>query len=136
MIPPEPVPTPNVAAAGPYSPAMRAGDWLVLSGQIGIDPSTGALASGGVEAQARQALTNLTTLLSDCGVGWEQVAKVTLFVAVESPQWMKEINAVYESIVGEHRPARSTVGVAWLPMGAEFEAEAWVYVPENIPDGS
>jgi len=135
VIPPEPVPTPNVAAAGPYSPAMRAGDWLVLSGQIGIDPATGALVTG-IEDQARQALTNLTTVLSDCGVGWEQVAKVTLFVGVESPQWMKEINAVYESVVGEHRPARSTVGVAWLPMGAVFEAEAWVYLPEIIPDAS
>lgn len=135
MIQPEPVSTPNVAAAGPYSPAVRAGDWLVLSGQIGIDPATGQLVSG-IEDQARQALTNLTTALADCGVGWEQVAKVTLFVGVESPQWMKEINAVYESVVGEHRPARSTVGVAWLPMGAVFEAEAWVYVPENKPEAS
>ena len=136
MIPPEPVPTPNATAAGPYSPAMRAGDWLVLSGQVGIDPSTGKLAAGGVEVQARQALANLTTLLADCGTSWEQVAKVTLFVATENPEPMKTVNALYQEVVGEHRPARSTVGVAWLPMGAAFEAEAWVYLPENIPDAS
>jgi 2-iminobutanoate/2-iminopropanoate deaminase len=124
-----PVPTPSATAAGPYTPAIRAGDWIVISGQIGLDPTTGALANGGVEAQARQALANLTAILTDCGVGWEHVAKVTLFVAVESPQWMQEVNAVYQQVVGDHRPARSTVGVTWLPMGAVFEIEAWVYAP-------
>ena len=135
MIPPEPVPTPNVTAAGPYSPAVRGGDWAVLSGQIGIDPATGQLADG-IEAQARQALANMTTLLGDCGATWEQVAKVTVFVATEGPAQMQQVNAVYESVVGEHRPARSTVGVAWLPMGAVFEVEAWVYQPENRPEAS
>lgn len=130
----QPVPTPHIAAAGPYSPAVRAGDWIVISGQIGIDPASAQVVSGGVDAQARQALANLSAILSDCGVGWESVAKVTLFVAVESPQWMQEVNAVYQEVIGEHRPARSTVGVAWLPMGAAFEIEAWVYKPENKPE--
>ena len=153
---PEPIATPSAAAVGPYSPAVRAGDWIVVSGQIGIDPSSGQLVAGGVEAQARQALANLTAILGDCGCGWEHVAKVALFVATESPQWMQEVNAVYAEVVGEHRPpplvgaagdatsgndrpgrslpARSTVGVAWLPMGAEFEIEAWVYKPQNKPE--
>lgn len=126
----EPVPTPSAQAVGPYSPAVRAGDWIVISGQIGIDPATGQIVSGGVEAQARQALANLTAILSDCDCGWEHVAKVTVFVAEESPQWMQEINAVYSEVVGEQRPARSTVGVAWLPMGAMFEIEAWVHKPQ------
>jgi 2-iminobutanoate/2-iminopropanoate deaminase len=129
----EPVPTPSAQAVGPYSPAMRAGDWIVVSGQIGIDPATGQLVPGGVEAQTRQALTNLTAILGDCGCGWEHVAKVALFVAVDSPQWMQEVNTAYSEAVGEHRPARSTVGVAWLPMGAVFEIEAWVYKPQHQP---
>ncbi len=135
----EPVPTPSAKAVGPYSPAVRAGDWIVVSGQIGIDPATGTLVVGGVEAQARQALANLTAILGDCGCDWEQVAKVTVFVAAESQQSMAQqsmpqINAVYSDVVGEHRPARSTVGVAWLPMGAAFEIEAWVYKPQIRPE--
>ena len=130
----EPVPTPSAKAVGPYSPAVRAGDWIVVSGQIGIDPATGQLVAGGVEAQARQALANLTAILGDCGCDWDQVAKVTVFLAAESPQSMPEINAVYSDVVGEHRPARSTVGVAWLPMGAALEIEAWVYKPQNRPE--
>jgi 2-iminobutanoate/2-iminopropanoate deaminase len=110
---------------------VRAGDWIVISGQIGIDPATGQLVAGGIEAQARRALANLTAILGDCGCGWEHVAKVTLFVAEESPQWMQEVNAVYAEVVGQHRPARSTVGVAWLPMGAVFEIEAWVHPAES-----
>jgi 2-iminobutanoate/2-iminopropanoate deaminase len=126
----EPVPTPSAQAVGPYSPAVRAGDWIVISGQIGIDPASGQIVGGGVEAQARQALANLTAILGNCDCGWEHVAKVTVFVAEDSPQWMQAVNAVYIEMVGEQRPARSTVGVAWLPMGAAFEIEAWVYKPE------
>ena len=101
---PEPVATPSAAAVGPYSPAVRAGDWIVVSGQIGIDPSNGQLVAGGVVAQARQALANLAAILNDCGCGWEHVAKVALFVATESPQWMQEVNAVYAEVVGENGP--------------------------------
>jgi enamine deaminase RidA (YjgF/YER057c/UK114 family) len=53
-----------------------------------------------------------------------------LFVATESPEWMPEVNAIYAEVIGEHRPARSTVGVAWLPMGATFEIEVWVHQPQ------
>ncbi len=132
----ESVPTPSATAVGPYSPAVRGGDWIVVSGQVGIDPATGQLVAGGVEAEARQALANLTAILGDCGCDWEQVAKVTLFVAVETPQSMPDVNAVYSEVLGEHRPlpARSTVGVAWLPMGAAFEIEAWVYKPQIRPE--
>src|SRR5688500_3832531 len=120
----EALPTPNQPlSVGPYSTALRAGDWIVISGQIGVDPASGELVGGGLEAQARQALANLTAVVGDCGCDWSHVAKVTLFVAAESPQATKELNAVYESVVGDARPARSTVGVAWLPMGAEFEIE-------------
>ena len=129
-MPIQPIPTPSQPfAAGPYSSALRAGDWIVCSGQIGLDPATGAIAAGGVEVQARRALDNVTAILADCEATWADVAKVTLFVGTESPQWMPQVNAVYAEVVGEHRPARSTVGVAWLPMGASFEVEVWIYKP-------
>jgi 2-iminobutanoate/2-iminopropanoate deaminase len=126
----QPIDTPSAQAAGPYTPAVRAGDWVVVSGQIGVDPATGTVVPGGIEAQARQALTNLAGVLHDCGATWADVAKVTMFVAAESPQWMQEVNAIYEEAVGPHRPARSTVGVAWLPAGASIEVEAWAHLPE------
>jgi reactive intermediate/imine deaminase len=113
---------------------LRAGDWIVISGQVGIDVATGKLVDGGVDAQARQALTNLTAILGDCGCDWEHVAKVAVFVATDSPQSMQAVNAVYSEVVGPHRPARSTVGVAWLPMDAAFEIEAWVHKPLNRPE--
>ncbi len=125
---PTPVPTPRTPAAGPYSPAVRAGEWIVCSGQIGIDPESGALVPD-VPGQVRQALANATTLLEECGCTWEHVAKATVFVALESPQLMPAINEVYAEVLGEHRPARSTVGVAWLPLGAAFEIEVWAHLP-------
>ena len=127
-MPVEPVPTPHAPpVAGPYSPAVRAGDWLVLAGQIGIDPATGSLAGGGTEAEARQVLANVTAVLGDCGAGWADVAKVTIFLVdmAEFPL----VNAVYEAAIGAHRPARSTVAVAALPAGARVEVETWAHVP-------
>ena len=124
----ERVPTPSAPpAAGPYSPAVRAGDWLVLAGQVGIDPATGRFVDGGVEAQARQVLANVDAILRDCGAGLADVAKTTVFVT-DIAQF-GTVNAVYEEAFGDHRPARSTVEVAALPGGAEVEIEAWAYRP-------
>jgi 2-iminobutanoate/2-iminopropanoate deaminase len=72
----------------------------------------------------------VAAILADAHATWADVAKVTLFVATESPEWMPEVNAIYAEVIGEHRPARSTVGVAWLPMGATFEIEVWVHQPQ------
>jgi len=124
----EPIETPSVRAVGPYSPAVRAGDWIVCSGQIGVD-ATGAVVPGGLEAQARQALANVGALLSDLGCTWSDVAKATLFVGVDTPEGMHAVNTVYEAAIGPHRPARSTVGVAWLPKGTLFEIEVLVHSP-------
>jgi 2-iminobutanoate/2-iminopropanoate deaminase len=124
----EPVPTPSAPpVAGPYSPAVRAGDWLVLAGQVGVDPATGKLAPGGTEAEARQVLANVTAVLGDCGARWADVAKVTIFLVdmAEFPL----VNAVYEQAIGTHRPARSTVAVAGLPAGARVEIETWAHAP-------
>jgi 2-iminobutanoate/2-iminopropanoate deaminase len=127
-MPVEPVPTPNAPpVAGPYSPAVRAGDWLVLAGQVGFDVSTGTLAGGGTAGEARQAFTNVTTVLADCGAGWDDVAKVTIFLADMAD--FPAVNEVYGEIVEQNRPARTTVQVAGLPVGARVEIEVWAHKP-------
>lgn len=122
----EPVPTPSAPpVAGPYSPAVRAGDWIVMAGQVGLDAS-GTMADG-VEAQARQILANIAGVLGDVGATWADVAKSTIFLTDLGN--FAAVNALYAEAVDPHRPARSTVGVAALPAGAEVEIECWVYLP-------
>ena len=126
-MPPEAVPTPNAPpVAGPYSPAVRAGDWLVLAGQIGFDPASGQIPKG-VGDQARQALANIATVLADCGASLTDVAKVTVFTTAIGN--MAKINDVYAEAFADHRPARSTIGVAGLPAEALIEIEVWAHVP-------
>jgi len=108
---------------------VRAGDWVLLAGQLGIDPGTGSLVDGGAAAQAAQALTNVTAVLGDCGAAWSDVAKVTIFLA-GSMEHFAAVNERYASVVGAHRPARSTVAVAALPLGAAVEIEAFVHHPQ------
>ena len=121
-----PIPTPHAPpVAGPYSPAVRAGDWIVCAGQVGID-ATGKLAEG-VEAQARQVLANITAVLGDCGATLNDVAKATVFVTDIGD--FATVNAVYAEAFGAHKPARSTVQVAALPANAEVEIEVWAYAP-------
>ena len=123
-----PVPTPSApAVAGPYSPAVRAGDWLILAGQVGLDPSTGRMVEGGAEAEARQVLANITAVLADCGASLADVAKTTVFVTDMAD--FAVVNAVYADAFGPHRPARSTVEVAALPGGARVEIETWAHLP-------
>jgi 2-iminobutanoate/2-iminopropanoate deaminase len=126
-VPVEPVPTPSAPpVAGPYSPAVRAGEWLVLAGQVGLDPATGRMVDGGVEAQARRVLANIDAVLHDCNAALTDVAKTTVFVT-DIAQFAT-VNAVYAEVFGDHRPARSTVHVAALPGGAEVEIEVWAYL--------
>jgi 2-iminobutanoate/2-iminopropanoate deaminase len=121
----QPLPTPSAPGAlGPYSLAVRAGDWIILSGQLGLDPKTGSLVAG-VEAQARQALANIETILGDCGASLADVAKSLVFVT-DLAQFAT-VNAVYGEAFGSHKPARSTVQVAALPAGAEVEIEVWAH---------
>jgi len=118
-------------AAGPYSPAVRAGDWIVLAGQVGLDPATGKFVDGGVEAQARQVLANIAAVLGDCGLSLSDVAKTTVFVTDIAT--FAEVNAVYAHAFGDHHPARSTVEVSALPGGAVVEIEAWAYAGSREP---
>lgn len=126
----EPLPTPSAPpAAGPYSPAVRAGDWIVLAGQVSLDPATGQLVEGDAAAQCRQVLTNVRAVLADCGVSLADVAKTTVFVSDLAD--FAAMNAVYAEFFGDHKPARSTVQVSALPLGARVEVEAWAFAPSG-----
>jgi 2-iminobutanoate/2-iminopropanoate deaminase len=107
----------------PYSPLYRAGDWACVSGQIGIGSS--GLADG-FDAQCRQALENLDSVLGQHGLRRDQVARTTVFLADMADY--PAMNEIYASYFGDHRPARSAVAVAGLPFGAAVEIEAWVHV--------
>ncbi|MCU0610902.1 MAG: RidA family protein [Candidatus Eisenbacteria bacterium] len=108
-------------ALGPYSQALVAGEFVFTSGQVGIDPGTGCLAEGGVSAETRQALLNLTHVLEAAGATLDRVVKATVFL-IDMGEF-KEFNAAYAQFLGDHRPARSTVQVAALPAGARVEIE-------------
>lgn len=115
--------TPDAPAAiGPYSQAVWAGNLLFTSGQIPIDPKTGNVVEGGVEAQATQALNNLQAVLKAAGLGLGQVVKTTVFIKDMSD--FQKINAVYAGFFAAPCPARSCVEVARLPKDVLIEIEA------------
>jgi 2-iminobutanoate/2-iminopropanoate deaminase len=109
---------------GPYTPAVRAGDWLVVSGQVGI--VDGKLVPGGLEQELRQAISNLRAQLETNGAALTNVVKTTVFLRHMSDYAL--MNEVYMDELGEHRPARSAIGVAELPLGALVEVEAWAWL--------
>jgi 2-iminobutanoate/2-iminopropanoate deaminase len=109
---------------GPYTPVVRAGDWLVVSGQVGA--RDGTLVSGGMQAELRQALANLRGLLEGEGASLTDVVKTTVYMRhIDDYAAMNEI---YTELFGEHRPARAAVAVAGLPLHALVEVEAWAFV--------
>lgn len=108
---------------GPYTPIVTAGDYIFTSGQIGI--ADGALVEGGVEAQLDQAMKNLAGLIEGAGASMSQVVKTTLFLTDMADYGV--VNDIYVGAFGDHRPARSAVAVAALPIGAAIEVEAVVY---------
>jgi len=110
------------AAVGPYSQAVKVGDFIYTAGQIGLVLETGTLAEGGIEAQTHQVMKNLTNVLEAAGTGLEHIVKTTIFVT--NMQDFAKINEVYGSYFADDPPARSTVQVAALPLGANVEIEA------------
>ncbi|HAM03427.1 MAG TPA: hypothetical protein DCQ30_14565 [Acidimicrobiaceae bacterium] len=113
------------APVGPYTPAVRAGPWLVCSGQVGITPGDTPVLAEGLDAQVRQAMANVAALLEGQGLGWRDVVKATVFLA-DIADYVA-FNEVYVEALGDHRPARSVVAVAGLPLGALVEIEVWAY---------
>lgn len=106
---------------GPYSQAIRAGDLLFTSGQVGIDFSTGKLVKGGVQAETRRSMENLRAVLKAAGSDFSRVVKSTLFLADMAD--FAEVNRVYGEFFASEPPARSTFQVAALPLGARIEIE-------------
>ena len=110
---------------GPYTPAVRAGDWIIVSGQLGL--VDGALVEGGVPAQTAQAVENLKSQLASMGATVADVAKTLCFLT--DMETFAAFNEAYVAGFGDSRPARSTIGVAALPAGAAVEIEAWAFKP-------
>jgi 2-iminobutanoate/2-iminopropanoate deaminase len=113
-------------AVGPYTPVVRAGDWIIVSGQLGM--KDGALVAGGVAAQTAQAVTNLKAQLQTVGATLRDVSKTLCFLT--DMDTFATFNEAYVEGFGGSRPARSTIGVAALPFGGAVEIEAWAYKPE------
>jgi len=113
--------SPATRPIGPYSPAIACGDLVFLSGQIPLDAATGKLVTGDVAAQARQSLNNLKGVLEAAGLGFAHVLKTTIFLTDMAN--FGAVNEVYRGFVSEPYPARSTIAVAALPMGALVEIE-------------
>jgi len=114
-------------AIGPYSHAVQAGRLLYTSGQLGIEPATGNLAAGGIEAETRQALMNLQTILEAAGTSLANVVKTTVFLRDIND--FARMNAVYATFFPQEPPARSAVQVAALPKAAAVEIESVAMIP-------
>ena len=109
------------AAIGPYSPAIKAGNMLFVSGQVALDPKSGALIDGDVAAQTEQVMRNLGALLKAAGAGFEHIVRTTVFLADMND--FAAMNAVYGKYVVDPPPARATVQVARLPKDAKVEID-------------
>ena len=108
-------------AIGPYSPAVRAGQWVFLSGQVPMDPATGNLIDGDIAAQTRRVFENLGALLTAAGLSFSHVVRTTVFLADMND--FAAMNQVYATYFSEPYPARSTVQVARLPKDARVEID-------------
>lgn len=116
------------AAIGPYSQAIKTTNLVFLSGQLGVDPVTKKLAGETVEIQARQVFKNITAVLGAAGADLSSVVKTTVFL--KSMDDFTKMNEIYESNFGSHKPARSTVQVAKLPLDALIEIECVATIEE------
>lgn len=108
-------------AIGPYSQAIRAGQFLFLSGQVGFDPATGQLVPGGISEQTHRILQNIAAILSAAGLSFDHVVKTTVFLADMND--FAAMNDIYASYFKSPAPARSTVQAARLPRDARVEIE-------------
>lgn len=114
-------------AVGPYSQAIAHDGLVYLSGQIGLNPETGALVGSGLAEQAGQVMRNLTAVLNGAGAGLSDIIKVNIYLTDMAD--FQELNGFYAEWLGGHRPARATVAVAALPLGARVEMDIIARVP-------
>lgn len=112
-------------AIGPYSQAVKIGNFIFLSGQIPIDPKTGELVNGDIKAQFELVIENIKNILSEAGASLHDIVKATLFL--KDIKEFSEINTIYGRYFDSEPPARSTVEVSNLPKGAKFELEVIAY---------
>ena len=112
----------------PFSQAVKAGGFIFVSGQIGLDPKTGKVAEGDISIQTRQALENIEAVLKNAGAGLEHVVKITVYL--QNMDDYAAMNKAYSEVFGETRPARATVAVRELVMGVLIEIEAIALDPE------
>jgi len=110
------------AAIGPYSQAVVAGNLLFTAGQIALDPATGQIVPGDVTAQTERVMRNLTAVLESAGTAWPDVVKTTVYLMDMAD--FPRVNEVYGRMIGDARPARSTVQVSGLPRGVLVEIDA------------
>jgi 2-iminobutanoate/2-iminopropanoate deaminase len=110
------------SAIGPYTPALRVGNLLFVSGQIPLDPHTGELVVGDIRAQTEQVMRNLSTLLQAAGAGFEYVARMTIFLADLGD--FAAVNEVYGRYLSDPPPTRATIEVTRLPRDARIEIDA------------
>jgi 2-iminobutanoate/2-iminopropanoate deaminase len=120
------------APRGPYSPAVRAGDFIYVSGQVPVDPATQQLVSGDVRQETRQTLTNIMRILDGCGAALSNVVKCQVFLA--DGKDFAAMNEVYAEFFGEAKPARTTVVAAFAIPGIKVEIDAVAYRPGGTDD--
>ncbi len=108
-------------AVGPYSPAVRVGDTYYLSGQVGLNPESMHLVGPGIEEQTVQVLQNLRSVLAHLGLSFDDIVKSTIFLT--DLAHFQTVNKIYGEALGGHKPARSTIQVSALPLGAIVEIE-------------
>ena len=119
---------PGIAAPrGPYSPAVRAGDFIFVSGQVAVDPATQQLITGDIAVETRQVLNNIKHLLEGCGASLADVVKCGVFL--EKAEDFAAMNAVYAEFFGDAKPARATVVTGFAAPGIHVEIEAIAYQP-------
>ncbi len=115
------------SAIGPYSQAVRAGQFVFCSGQVGINPATGKFIGVDIESQTKQVIQNLRMVLAAAGLDLSHVVKTTIFLV--DLEDFSSVNKIYGAEFGDHKPARATVQVAGLPLGALIEIECSAYIP-------
>lgn len=118
-------------AIGPYSQAVRVGDFLFTSGQIGLDPEAGTIVPGGIEAETTRVLASLSAVLAAGGASWADVVRTTIYLTNLGD--FAIVNKLYGEVAGELPPARATVQVAALPRGAVVEIDAIAVVRDVQP---